>query len=187
MTIASSAEQITPIKKGAKIPSTQLTKVDGTSASLPGILNNQPAVIIFYRGSWWSACLLQLAEIKKIEKELNALGYNIFGISPDVVDGLKTVIAAKELSYTLLSDSKVETIEAFGLAFHMDDATTATYKNEYKVDIEKASGQTHHNLPVPAVYIIDASGTVGFSFSNPNHEIRLSNDELMKEAQALAK
>ena len=52
MTIASSPEQITPIAKGAKIPNTQLTQLDGTSASLPSILNNQPAVIIFYRGSW---------------------------------------------------------------------------------------------------------------------------------------
>ena len=103
------------------------------------------------------------------------------------MDGLKTVIAAKELTFPLLSDSNLETTEAFGLAFHMDDATVATYKNEYKIDLEKASGQTHHNLPVPAVYIVDASGTVGFSFSNPNHEIRLSNDELMKEAQKLAK
>ena len=52
MSIASSPEQITPISKGAKIPNTQLTKVDGKNASLPAILNNHPAVLIFYRGSW---------------------------------------------------------------------------------------------------------------------------------------
>ena len=52
MSIANTAEQATPISKGAKIPNTKLTKLDGTSASLPEILNNQPAVIIFYRGSW---------------------------------------------------------------------------------------------------------------------------------------
>lgn len=52
MAIANSPEQTTPILKGAKIPNTQLTQLDGRSASLPNILNNQPAIIVFYRGSW---------------------------------------------------------------------------------------------------------------------------------------
>lgn len=123
----------------------------------------------------------------KIKNELNALGYNIFGISPDTVDGLEKVIAEKDLSYSLLSDSKIATIEAFGIAFHMDDATTKVYKEQYQVDIEKASGQTHHNLPVPSVYIVDAVGIIQFAYSNANHEVRLSNDELMKEAKAIIK
>ncbi len=122
-----------------------------------------------------------------METELKTLGYNIFGICPDVVDGLKTAIAAKEITFPLLSDSKLETSEAFGLAFHMDDATVETFKNNYKIDLEKASGQTHHNLPVPAVYIINADGTIGFSYTNANYEVRLSIEELMKEAKALAK
>lgn len=52
MAIANSPEQITPLLKGAKIPSTSLTQLDGTSVSLPTLLNNKPAVLIFYRGSW---------------------------------------------------------------------------------------------------------------------------------------
>jgi len=52
MAIANSPEQTTPILKGAKIPNTQLTQVDGTSISLATLLNNQPAIIVFYRGSW---------------------------------------------------------------------------------------------------------------------------------------
>jgi len=123
----------------------------------------------------------------KIKDELNALGYNIFGICPDVAEGLKESIAVNNISYSLLSDSNAATIEAFGLAFHMDDATVKIYKDQYQVDLEKASGQTHHNLPIPAVYIINADGTIGFSYSSPDYKVRLSNDELIKEAKALAK
>jgi len=52
MSVATSPDKISPVLKGAKIPNTELTKMDGTTAFLEDILNKQAAVIIFYRGSW---------------------------------------------------------------------------------------------------------------------------------------
>ncbi len=98
------------------------------------------------------------------------------------MDGLQATHSSRKLNFPLFSDSSVELAEKFGLAFHMDDETVALYLEKFKIDLEKASGEKHHNLPVPAVYVLDASGTVTFMYSNPDHTARLSNEELLAVA-----
>ncbi len=64
----------------------------------------------------------------------------------------------------------------------MEDDIVAMYLEKFNIDLVKASGETHHNLPVPAVYVADASGNIKFVYTNPDHTTRLSNDELLAVA-----
>lgn len=187
MSIANSPDLIKPLLKGAKIPSTPLTKADGTTTSLENILNKHAAIVIFYRGSWWRYCLLQLAGIEKNINKFNELGFNVFAICPDVIEGLEVAASKENITFPLLSDSSIATSEGFGLAFHVDDATVKLYLDKYNVDLEAAAKQKHHNLPVPAVYIIAADGTIEFTYINSNYEVRISTEDLLKEAEAVAK
>jgi len=104
-----------------------------------------------------------------------------------LIVGLEEAKSKRKLTFPLFSDSTLATSGALGLAFHLDDEEAKLYLEKYKIDLEKISGQKHHNLPVPAVYIIDAGGTIRFTYINPDYKIRLLNDELMKEAKAIAK
>ncbi len=52
MNVASSADLISPIKVGEKVPNGSLTDMSGNTTQLYDILQNKPAVIIFYRGVW---------------------------------------------------------------------------------------------------------------------------------------
>lgn len=51
---------------------------------------------------------------------------------------------------------------AFGIAFRVSGATAQQYR-KYNIDLEAASGETHRELPVPAVFIIDRKGMVRFA------------------------
>ncbi len=73
----------------------------------------------------------------------------------------------------------MELAAAFGLAFHMADEMVELYLTQYNIDLEKASGQKHHNLPVAAVYILNSDGTIRFAHTNADHTTRLSNEELL--------
>ncbi len=88
-----------------------------------------------------------------------------------------------KLKYPLFSDSSVELAAAFGLAFHMADETVELYLSQYKIDLEKASGEKHHNLPVPSVYIVKADGSIHFVHTDPDHTARLGSEELLAHAQ----
>ena len=39
-------------------------------------------------------------------------------------------------------------------------------------------------LPVPAVYVVDAGGTVQFHYVHPNYRVRLDSDLLLAAAEA---
>ncbi len=88
----------------------------------------------------------------------------------------------KGLHFPLFSDCSVEVSESFGLAFHMDDEIVAMYLEKFNINLEEASGETHHNLPVPAVFVLGADGKVKFVYTNPDHTTRLSNEELLAVA-----
>jgi peroxiredoxin len=54
------------------------------------------------------------------------------------------------------------------------------------VDLEKAAGgYTHHNLPVPATYIVSSDGTIRFAYVNPNYKVRLHPDVLVAAARTM--
>ena len=55
---------------------------------------------------------------------------------------------------------------------------------EYGHDIEEASGETHHMLPVPATFIIGRDGIIQFQYANPNYKVRLTPEVLLAAAQA---
>jgi peroxiredoxin len=87
-----------------------------------------------------------------------------------------------DLSYTLLSDHEMKAARAFGVAFEVDEATYEEYKG-YGIDLEEASGESHHLLPVPSVFLIDAEGVVRFVHYDPDYEQRLENDALLEAAR----
>ena len=126
---------------------------------------------------------MQLGELQKIEGELLGRGYRIVALSADRPEKLGATIAKHELGYTLLSDARMQASRAYGVAFQLGPAEVARYK-EFGVDLEGASGETHHLLPVPSVFLVDTSGVIRFGYSNPDYKVRLPTDQLLAAAEA---
>lgn len=114
------------------------------------------------------------------------MGYQILAISPDVPAKLSESKGKIEMSYKLLSDSGMECSRAFGLAFKVDDKTLEAYKG-YGIDLEVASGETHHLLPVPGVFIVGTDGVIDFSYVNPDYKVRIEPDVLLAAAKVSLK
>ncbi len=181
----SSAEQVRPLLLSSMVPDVTLKTVDGNDKTLKAQLAGKPAVLVFYRGGWCPYCNLQLSDLRLIKQDLDALGYQLIAISPDRPDQLKLSIGELALDYTLLSDSKADAAGAFGIGFKVDDATVERYKNN-KIDLEKSSGEKHHVLPVPTVYVVDAEGKLQFSYINPDHRARIPSSVVLEAAKVIA-
>ena len=106
----------------------------------------------------------------------------MIAISADRREGLAKFQEAKGLGYTLYSDSPLTAARAFGIVYQLEDATVARYK-EYGIDLEAASGQSHHQLPVPSVFLVEAGGTIRWVYSNPDHRVRPENATLLEAAR----
>ncbi len=89
------------------------------------------------------------------------------------------------LGYTLYSDSALDAARAFGIAFQLEDEEVARYA-KFGIDLEQASGQSHHQLPVPSVFLVETGGTIRWVYSNPDYKVRPENAALLDAARTLA-
>lgn len=63
-----------------------------------------------------------------------------------------------------------------------NDADFARFPG-FGIDLEKASGEQHRMLPVPAVFLIDADGVITFRYYNPDYRERLSGETHLEAAR----
>ena len=180
------AEEVTPLAVGAEVPNVTLQTAEGKPVLLLEAVKQQRSVIIFYRGGWCPYCNSHLSRIQSVEPRLRELGYQILAISADRPEKLKATREKQELNYRLLSDATMAGARSFGIAFRVDDATVKTYRG-FGVDLEEASGNTHHILPVPAVFLADQEGRIVYAHANPDYKHRLAPEILVKEAEAALK
>lgn len=177
-----SADAVRPLQEGNKIPSIMLATPEGESFDLNAFVKEQPAVLVFYRGGWCPYCNAHLQELMDADPRLRALGYEILAVSPDRPEKLAESIEKHEMSYRLLSDTAMTAAKAFGVAFRVEDKTIKKYK-EHNLDLEEASGQKHHLLPVPSVFILDREGVVRYVYYNPNIKDRLKAESIIQQAK----
>ncbi len=182
--IAPNAKATTPLKAGDALPDVTVLDAAGKPVKLSSYHADGPLVIVFYRGSWCPLCTRHFQELVKVHPEVAKLGAQMVAISPDTVDKSQANADKLKIPFPLLSDSHVTAARAFGLAFTVDDATVTKYKG-FGIDLPKASGQDHHALPVPAVYIVDKSGKVAFAHSNPDYTKRLDVQTIVTELKKL--
>lgn len=184
--IALKPEQIRPLLNGQTVPSgIQVQDSQGAAVDLSATLAKQKTILVFYRGGWCPYCNTQLAGLREISPQLQKLGYRILAISPELpAASAKSEQMTKDaaLNYQLLSDSKLNALQGFGVAYYMDAATEKTYKGSYGIQLTyDSTGQAV--LPAPAVFIISQSGEIQFSYVHINYKTRLQPRLLLLAAE----
>ena len=178
--VADSPDAATPLAKGATVPDVTLKTVDDEDVKLREVVAEKPAALIFYRGGWCPYCNKHLKDVQSIEDEISQAGYQIIAISPDDPAHLRKSLDQHELSYKLLSDTKMDAAKGFGLAFRLDTKTLEAYKG-YGIDLAKSSGGGNSDaLPVPAFYLVNKEGEITFAHTDADYKKRLSTKEILE-------
>jgi peroxiredoxin len=181
--IHNSADLVQPLLAGMKAPDFTLKDVQNQPFQFIAGEQAKPIVLSFFRGGWCPYCNLHLSEMRLAEKQLREMGFDIWFISIDKPELLLESLDDPDIGYTIYSDSSLDATRAYGLAFRVDDEMNQRYL-KYNIDLEKASGETHHVLPAPATYIIGRDGMINFAYINPNYKVRLHPDVLLAAAKA---
>lgn len=181
--IPPSGLDIRPLTIGAAAPLSVSVKLpDGSQTTLGAVIHGEPTVLIFYRGAWCPFCSRHLAGLGTIVHDLNAAGWKILALAPEQPSVLKEAVVAGDDGVPRLSDADGNAMRAFGVAYHVDDATAAHMK-EYKIDLTARSGNDHRWLPVPSVFLISAAGTICFVHANPDFKVRLDPQAILEIAK----
>jgi peroxiredoxin len=178
------ASNVDPLPVGATMPTVTVRDPDGSDRVLGPQALTRPAILIFYRGGWCPYCNAHLGALKGVEPALLELGYALVFLSADRPELLNSSLQESDLGFTLLSDARMQAARAFGVAFRVDDATAAKYR-EHGIDLDETSGESHHELPVPAVFIVDRQGVIRYVFANADYKVRIDPQQLLAEARRL--
>jgi peroxiredoxin len=179
-----SDKAVAPLLLGNALPDVSLRTLEGAPITLKDAVGGKPAALVFYRGGWCPYCNLQLSGLRLIREDLDALGFQLIAISPDTPAELKKTLDKDALDYRLLSDSSADAMRAFGVGYEVN-AEMLKKLSGFGIDLEKASGERHHVLPVPSVYLVDAKGVLQFSYVHPDYTVRLPEEVVLAAARAI--
>lgn len=189
--LAQTAAEIQPLGPGDAAPRFTVETVGNERFDFDPRSLQRPAILIAFRGGWCPYCNMHLSELRHAIPEISAMGIDVLFLSGDRSELLTSSLERETqdhidgLGYTILSDANAQAAIALGIAFKAPDRTLKR-RHEKGDDIEGSSMARHGVLPVPAVFAVDREGMITFAYANPNYKIRLSSDELLAAAGAIA-
>jgi peroxiredoxin len=153
---------------GQSAPAFTLTDQNGREISLESLLKKGPVALVFHRSADWCLyCKLQLVQLQRNLKEIEAAGGQIVGISYDPVEKLKRYANRSKVTFPLLSDAGSKTIDAYDIRCKEAPA--------------ELSGFARH-----ATFILDQKGVIRAKLFQLSYQERSAVDNLinaLKEAR----
>jgi peroxiredoxin len=162
------------LKAGEAAPDLQLPDRTGGIVRLSDLLGGGPVVVCFYRGDWCRFCRLQLHALAEIAGEVRTLGASLIAVAPKIAVAPAVTCAAAP-PFPLLADVDAKICKDFGLTFLPADDLRDAY-----TALGRPTGEERRlALPVPAVYVIDKSSTIVFSYFDSDFTSRLAPCEIL--------
>ena len=172
------------LRVGDSAPDFALPNANGRTIRLGDLLARGPVVVSFYRGTWCPFCNLEMQALQRTLPAIASLGATLAAISPQTPDNSMSAAEKNCLTYEVLSDLGNTVARKFGIVFHLQDELRAIY-DEFGLDLSEYNGDETFDLPVPATYVIDPTGTIRLAFVDPDYTRRLDPTEILATLRAL--
>jgi peroxiredoxin len=163
-----------------------LVDVHGAPTTLSSARAGRIAVVVLYRGAWCPYCNLALRAYQEdLAPTLARDGIALVAISPQKPDGSLSAQEKNELAFTVLSDPGNTIANRLGvLTAPTDDAQTA--QRAIGLDLSSANADGTDGLPMPTVFIVDASGVIRWIDVHPNYTTRTEVADILTALNTLA-
>lgn len=176
--LSSQAFALTGLKVGDKTPQIDLRTLEGKKINLE---SSQKKVLLFYRGAWCPYCMKQLKSVEKnILQKIKSNKAEIYVVSVDSKKVASKMKRNHKFNLNVISDPKAKVLKAFNIVNKLDDKLVEKYKNSYGIDVEADSGEKHHMVAHPAVFIVQ-NGKVLFADVHKNYKQRTDNQTILSE------
>lgn len=172
------------LKVGETAPDFELPDPTGQRVKLSTVLANGPVVLNFYRGEWCPYCNLEIRAFQQLLPEFQQAGAQVVAISPELPNNSLTIQEKHELSFPVLSDVGNVVARDYGLVFSLDASLRPLYQG-FGIDIVERNGDESYDLPVPATYVLDSTGTVRYAYANADYTQRAEPAEVLAAVKSL--
>jgi len=120
-----------------------------------------------------------MVAIELARPHIEAVGGQIVGVSPEVLDHPANTVRARRLGYRLLADIDNGLALSMGLVFLLPQDVIDTYLRR-GVDLALRQGNDSWMLPVPGTFVVDQAGVIQLAFVELDYRVRLSPEKLVE-------
>jgi peroxiredoxin len=173
------------ISVGSKAPDFELSDGQKKRVKLSSLLEKQQVVLFFYRGGWDPYCSFQVRSFSSAFDALKQMEMLPVGVSVDATERTEEMRVHHAVRFPLLSDSDLEAHRAYRVATKLDDDSDTRLRS-IGIDIARWSERDHRQLAIPAIFLIDRSGTVRFAHASRDYQTRPDMRALLDALHAAA-
>ncbi len=101
------------IEAGSRAPEFVLTNHEGQDVALSDLLQDGPLILYFYPADFTPGCTKEACSIRDVHTDIQAVGLNVVGISPQDEDSHRRFREEHDLPFTLLSDPEKVAIKMY--------------------------------------------------------------------------
>lgn len=98
---------------GSRAPEFLLPNDEGSETSLSDLLSDGPLILYFYPADFTPGCTKEACSIRDIHNDIQSVGLQVAGISPQDEDSHQRFRAEHELPFILLSDPEKVAIKMY--------------------------------------------------------------------------
>ena len=101
------------LEAGARAPEFELANDQGGETTLSELLQNGPLILYFYPADFTPGCTKEACLIRDIHNDIQSVGLQVAGISPQDADSHQRFRDQYDLPFTLLSDPEKVAIKMY--------------------------------------------------------------------------
>jgi peroxiredoxin len=164
---------------GDRLTPFTLSDATGAPVSLDQLVQNGPAVIVFYRGGWCPYCNLALRTYQReLLPELPTYGASLVAISPQTPDQSLSLVEKAELEFVVLSDPGNRVAKSVGIVFQQPEEVLDAQR-KLGLDLAAVNAEGSTELPRPTVLIVDKDLVVRFVDVQPDFTARTEVPDIL--------
>lgn len=156
---------------GDKFPQFKLSDANGQDVSSQHLLQKGPLLITFYRGGWCPYCNIAVQNLQRQLDQFKARGVTLVAITPELPEYSATTAEKNSLKFTVLTDLHNQLARELGIVY--DQSSARELHDRLGVDLKARNGEDTWEVPVPATFLVDASGTVQEAYVEVDFRKRL--------------
>ncbi len=129
---------------------------------------------------------MELEALKEIDTAVRELGARIVVLTPELERYTRALHKKLGLPFDILTDLHLKIAEQFGLVFTFPDYLRDLYKS-FGSTLDRFHDESEYRLPMPARYIVDASGEIRAADVNADYTIRPEPSETLRLLKELVR
>lgn len=148
-----------------KAPPFSLPDQKGRPHTLQAYLERGPVLLAFHRGTWCPNCRRKFSELAQHSPEYAARGLQVVTVVAQSSDVVKRYVEDQGLPFNILIDESRDVLRAYGVWHKL--------------------GLDAWNIARPALFLIDRTGAIRYSFVSNSQDEFPSHDEIVREIDLL--